>query len=83
MSKYAEQLANNVSLSAPEAKMILEKVIEAEGVNIGRVMPALRLSLTGQSGGPDLMTILEILGPEESKKRIIEAIDVLKDKVKT
>ena len=40
-------------------------------------MQALRLALTGEGKGPDLMLIIEILGKEKSKARINKALDVL------
>ncbi len=55
-----------------------EKTVTALDLGFGRVMPGLRLALTGQGGGPDLMGILAILGVEESIKRIQIAIDTLK-----
>ena len=41
-------------------------------------MPALRLALTGQAGGPDLMEIVALLGADEVSERIKKAADVLK-----
>jgi glutamyl-tRNA synthetase len=37
---------------------------------MGKVMPSLRMSVTGGVPGPDLMTTMFILGKEESLKRI-------------
>jgi len=44
---------------------------------LGHIMPALRLSLTGEAGGPDLMAIIEILGPSEVITRIKKATEVI------
>ncbi|UBM60629.1 glutamate--tRNA ligase [Marinilongibacter aquaticus] len=43
----------------------------------GKVMQALRLSVTGIGNGPDLMLILEILGKDEVIKRIKKALETL------
>ena len=43
----------------------------------GKVMQALRLAVTGQGQGPDLMLMLEILGKEEAIARINKAMEKL------
>ncbi len=40
------------------------------GIGFGRVMQPLRLSLVGEMKGPDVFAIMEILGKEETIKRI-------------
>jgi len=81
---YAESLATKSQevVEATEAKAILEQILEENGINIGRVMQALRLAITGQGGGPDLMQIIEVLGAGEVSARIVTALDILKDQVK-
>lgn len=67
-------------LDNPTAEIFKEKFEEAVNeleLGFGRVMPGLRLSLTGQGGGPDLMGILVVLGAEESINRINKAIKTL------
>jgi glutamyl-tRNA synthetase len=44
------------------------------GVKMGKVMPSLRMALTGGIPGPDLITTIYILGKEESKKRIQDSL---------
>jgi len=51
--------------------------ITNEGIGFGKVMMPLRLSLVGEMKGPDVFDILEILGKEESIKRIQNAISRL------
>lgn len=51
--------------------------LEAAGIKPGKVMQALRLAVTGEGKGPDLMLIMEILGKEETVKRIEKAVAVL------
>jgi glutamyl-tRNA synthetase len=46
------------------------------------IMQALRVAVTGVSGGIDLMLTLEILGPDETVKRLQAAIEILSDQVK-
>lgn len=51
--------------------------LEAEGVKPGKIMQALRLAITGEGKGPDLMLIIEILGKGESIRRVEKASSVL------
>lgn len=44
------------------------------GIGFGRVMQPLRLSLVGEMKGPDVFAIMEILGKEETIKRLENAI---------
>lgn len=81
---YAEALkAHPGRLTADDAKSVLEQVLEQQGVKMGRVMQALRLAVTGEGSGPDLMPTLEILGKEETASRIENALQKLGSQVKT
>ncbi len=51
--------------------------LEAAGIKPGKVMQALRLAVTGEGKGPDLMLIMEILGREETVRRIQKAVELL------
>ncbi len=51
--------------------------IEEHQLNIGQIMNCLRLSLVGESKGPDLFEIIMLLGKEETLIRIERAIEVL------
>jgi glutamyl-tRNA synthetase len=55
---------------------IFEKLTAAE-IKPGKVMQALRLAVTGQGRGADLMLTLEILGRNEVQARIERALEVL------
>lgn len=46
-------------------------------LSAGAVMQCLRVSLTGQAGGPDLMETIAILGTKESSERIEKALEVV------
>ncbi len=63
-----------------KANIIEKKIknhIESYGLKFGQVMPPLRLSQVGSLSGPDLFTILEILGKQEVHKRITFAVNNL------
>ncbi len=74
---YANELDALPDLTAENAKATLLEILDERGVKIGKVMQALRLSVTGAGGGPDLMPILEVLGKKEVVNRIKTAVDKL------
>lgn len=75
--EFAAELKEKSSFDKDSVKELLTEVLERDQMPIGRVMPALRLALTGQAGGPDLMEIVEILGADETFERIKKASEVL------
>jgi len=75
--EFASELKEQSSFDKDSAKELLTEVLERNQMPLGRVMPVLRLALTGQAGGPDLMEIVEILGAQEVYDRIKKASDVL------
>lgn len=81
LTLYADALDKVDHLDAGNAKATFASVLEAEGIGMGKVMQSLRVSITGQAGGPDLMEIIEILGREEITERIRLALDKLKDQI--
>ncbi|GIV39983.1 MAG: glutamate--tRNA ligase [Thermonema sp.] len=77
LKDFAEKLQAAGASDGAAMKQLLEETATAQGVKIGKVMPALRLAITGQMAGPDLVEILDILGKEEVVKRLQYAIDTL------
>jgi len=77
---YANSLEKIDHLDANIAKSTLTDVLEQEGMGMGKVMQSLRVAITGQGTGPDLMEIIEILGAIEITERIRLALTTLKDK---
>ncbi len=77
LTDYAKALENVAELTAESAKSTLNEVLEQHGVGIGRVMQAVRLSITGVGMGPDLMSIIEVLGKAEVITRVNNAISQL------
>ena len=63
--------------TAEGVKHLLHDILERNGVKLGAVMQALRLAITGVEAGPDLMAIIEIIGKEETVKRLATAIEKL------
>ncbi len=79
---YAIALEKESVIDADKAKTILMDVLEQEGLGMGKVMQALRVSITGKGNGPDLMEIISVLGKDEVTDRIRIALDTLEHQVK-
>ena len=77
MPKVAEILKTVEDFSSQNIHDALFVGLEAEGIKPGKIMQALRLAITGQGKGPDLMLTIEILGKEKAIKRIEKAMAVL------
>ena len=60
-----------------EAKSTIGATAKAEGAKPGQLMFPVRVALSGRTGGPDLDDMLQILGRDESLKRIRQTIDTL------
>lgn len=77
IAKFGEAIQQLEQVNPEKAKALLVSTLESLELGLGRVMPALRVSLTGQAGGPDLMEIITILGPAEVAERIRIALDTI------
>lgn len=53
------------------------RLIEQNGYHLGNVMNAFRLAVVGECKGPHMFDITEIMGKEETIKRIERAIEYL------
>jgi glutamyl-tRNA synthetase len=73
-SAVADSLRSRENISAAEAKALVEEIAAQQQVKAGSVLQALRLAVTGGSGGPDLMLTIEILGGPETAQRIANAL---------
>jgi len=71
-------LFDNVSsFDAETLESAFKKYVEINEHGFGIAMIALRLSITGVGGGPNLFKILEIIGKEESIGRMKRGVEVL------
>jgi len=77
LTSYKTELVTLPSFDATTAKATLEKVTASLGISTGKILQALRLSMTGAGAGLDLMAVMEILGKEEVIKRIDYALKTL------
>lgn len=78
LEAYAAAVLEKQPSSAEDFRELLEDTTTRLQVQTGKILQALRLSITGMGTGPDLMTVMGILGAEEIAARIRHAIRVLK-----
>jgi glutamyl-tRNA synthetase len=81
ITAFRDAVSQLENLDGNTAKSALESVTASLGIGTGKIMQALRLSVTGAGGGPDLMIIMEIIGRNEVVKRIDYALKTLQVKV--
>lgn len=81
LSAYQQAVAALGTFDATIAKETLEHVTANLGIGAGKILQALRVSLTGAAGGPDMMMIMEIIGKDEVVNRINYALQNLPVKV--
>jgi glutamyl-tRNA synthetase len=81
ITAFRDAVSQLENLDGNTAKSALETVTTSLGIGTGKIMQALRLSVTGAGGGPDLMIIMEIIGRSEVVKRIDYALKTLQVKV--
>ena len=67
---FAAALGNLQEISLDDAKILFNQTMESLGIKPGKVLQILRVAITGKGAGPDLMTIIELLGPKEIAIRI-------------
>ncbi|MFY0651030.1 MAG: glutamate--tRNA ligase [Cyclobacteriaceae bacterium] len=74
ISSFVENLSSLENVSAANIQEALNSAAEANDVGAGSVMQLLRVAVSGEQGGPDLMKIMEILGTQETISRINSGI---------
>lgn len=74
---YSTEIKAAKNLNAESAKIILDNTANQLGMKAGQILQVLRMILTGQGSGPDLMLSIEILGSEETAKRIDYALQTI------
>lgn len=58
-------------------KSRFNETVEEAGIKPGKVFQMLRLAVTGKGAGPDLMTLMRLLGPERCHERLSKALNSL------
>ncbi len=58
-------------------KALLDDYIVGNGLNMGQVMNSLRLAVVGKTVGPDMLTLVMMLGKDKTIRRVQRAIDTI------
>jgi glutamyl-tRNA synthetase len=77
LTELADVLAPIGLFNAQSTEEAVKGWIESKSYHPGNILNALRLALVGESKGPHIFDITEVLGKEETLRRIRRAIDVL------
>ena len=79
LRQFRGRLAAVEPFDAAHLEAALRRFVESEGVKIGQIIHALRVSVTGKAVGFGMFEILEILGRERSLARIDRALSLVED----
>ena len=75
MGELCEVLENQDDFSCAALEPVVLKWIEDKGYHLGNVMNAFRLTVVGECKGPHMFDITELLGKEETLRRIRAGIE--------
>ena len=73
LTKFKEKLAAADLFDANSLEKLLHDFVQAEGINVGQIIHALRVAVTGKAIGFGLFETLAILGKERCLARIDRA----------
>jgi glutamyl-tRNA synthetase len=74
LAKLATALeAEAANWSEKQVEDAIRRFAETEGVKLGQVAQPLRVALTGSTASPGIFEVLAILGPGETKTRLLAA----------
>lgn len=74
---FIKAISHKEEISSEEAKQLFWETLEKEGYKPGQYMQMLRVAVTGEASGPDLMAIISLLGTVETSNRISKAVELL------
>lgn len=74
LNLFAEALLGKEGLTSEQYKKIYSDTLNQAGINPGSVMQLLRVVISGDGGGPDLMEIISILGGSKTSERILSSL---------
>ncbi len=77
MTQLMSVISGVENFSSENTEAIVKAWIEENGYHLGNVMNAFRLALVGEGKGPHIFDITEILGKEETIRRLNNAILVM------
>jgi len=78
LSVLIEKLSASDDFSESSLEKLFHLVIEQQQIKLGKLAQPVRVALTGSSVSPPIYTVLEVLGKEESLKRLNSSLSKLK-----
>ena len=60
--------------SAENIELLFKKIVEEEGLKLGKLAQPVRVALTGTTVSPGIYDVILLLGKEESLKRLKEVV---------
>jgi glutamyl-tRNA synthetase len=73
LAKLASALEGENDWTEPAMESAIRRFAEAEGVKLGQVAQPLRVALSGSTVSPGIFEVLAVLGPPETKQRLLAA----------
>ncbi len=77
LAQFRDVLATTEAFDAASLEDVLKSWVEEAGINIGDIIHALRMSVTGKPAGPGMFETLELLGKERCLVRIGRTLEIL------
>jgi glutamyl-tRNA synthetase len=77
LKEFADKLERIETFSLEEIDRFITEFMKEKGLGMGQIMPVLRLAVIGHNKGPEMNRLFEILGKEESERRIRRAIEII------
>ncbi len=77
MNEVSEVISKVVPFVVSEIETAIKNYINEKGHGMGKVMNAIRLCLVGESKGPGVADICELLGKDETIRRVEKAIRII------
>jgi len=73
LGRLASALEGENDWSEPAMEAAIRRFAEAEGVKLGQVAQPLRVALSGSTVSPGIFEVLSVLGPAETRQRLLAA----------
>lgn len=74
LRKFRERFAHIEPFDVPSLEQAMQEFLAAEGIELGQVIHAVRVAVTGKAVGPGLYDCLAILGRETTLERVDRAV---------
>ena len=74
LAKFKDRLAAAPQFDAASLETLLSEFVAAEGIQVGDIIHAVRVAVTGKGVGFGLFETLAILGKERSVARLTQAL---------